>query len=325
MVATGLKVEKIIVYLAKDFIETAEGLVFAVVESGLEQEKILCFLRYIKHQQAWKKLNTEQANQYLTSHYPQYLYFSEAKQAHCHALAVEDVYRHYQPRKRIQEMLQQDQLDDVERDCVRLCRLFQRQGMDIEQIGVTGSLLVCAENSQSDIDLVFYCRKAFHQARKLTKHLIISGDCGELDSADWQASFDRRQCDLSYDDYVWHERRKYNKAMINRRKFDLNLVPEKIVDQHVKQYQKLKKITLKTQVVGDNLAFDYPAEFAIDHPQIHSIVCYTATYTGQAVSGEWVEVSGWLEQCDDGQQRIVVGSDREARGQYIKVLNDSIA
>ncbi len=312
-------------YLAKDFIETAEGLVFAVVESDLEQGKVLCFLRYIKHQQGWKKLNTEQANQFLTSYFPQYLYFSEAKQAHCHAVAVGDMVRHYQPKKRILEMQQQQLLDPVEQDCMRLCHLFHQRGLDINQIGVTGSLLISAQNSQSDIDLVFYCRKTFQLARQLTRQFITGGDCRELDSTDWQTSFDRRLCDLSYEEYVWHERRKYNKAMINQRKFDINLVPENTANPLVKNYQKLKTIALKVQVVDDNLAFDYPAEFVIDHPKIHSIVCYTATYTGQAVSGEWVEVSGWLEQCDSGEQRIVVGSDREARGQYIKVVDDSIA
>jgi len=35
-------------FYAKDFIETAEGLVFAVVASGIEQGKVLCFLRYVR-------------------------------------------------------------------------------------------------------------------------------------------------------------------------------------------------------------------------------------------------------------------------------------
>jgi len=49
-------------YYPKDFIETKQGLVFAVVEQGLEQGKVLCFLRYIKEEASWIKVNTQEAN-----------------------------------------------------------------------------------------------------------------------------------------------------------------------------------------------------------------------------------------------------------------------
>ena len=73
-------------------------------------------------------------------------------------------------------------------------------------------------------------------------------------------------------------------------------------------------------MVDDTRGFDYPAEFKIDHPQITAVVSFTATYTGQAVNGETVAVSGVLEQSEQGVKRIVVGSSREAQGEYIKVI-----
>jgi predicted nucleotidyltransferase len=60
---------------AKDFIETAEGLIFAVVEEGLEQGRVLCFLRYARHASGWKKYSTGQANSLLKSTFPEYLYY----------------------------------------------------------------------------------------------------------------------------------------------------------------------------------------------------------------------------------------------------------
>jgi predicted nucleotidyltransferase len=41
-------------FFAKDFIETAEGLIFAVVERGVEDGKALCFLRYVLNPPAGK-------------------------------------------------------------------------------------------------------------------------------------------------------------------------------------------------------------------------------------------------------------------------------
>ena len=53
-------------FLSKDFIETAEGLRFAVVVNGIEQDKVLCFLRYMHTSEGWLKVDTEQANELLT-------------------------------------------------------------------------------------------------------------------------------------------------------------------------------------------------------------------------------------------------------------------
>ena len=53
---------------------------------------------------------------------------------------------------------------------------------------------------------------------------------------------------------------------------------------------------MKCRVIDDTHGFDYPAEFKIDHEQFDSVVCFTATYTGQAIKGEIVEVSGIVEQ-----------------------------
>lgn len=308
--------------LAKDFIETAEGLVFAVVESGIEQGKVLCFLRYIYSNNLWQKVNTEQANHYLTRHHPQYLYYSSNKQAHCHAVVFDEIFKHHKPRARLKNILAHQTSDVVENDLITLCHYYEKQGLDINDVGVTGSILIAAQTQSSDIDLVFYSRDLFNQAREITQQLIFQGDCSELNKNDWSESYDRRSCDLSYSEYVWHEKRKFNKAVINQRKFDLNYVAETINQSSSINYKKIAPIFLKVQVVDDSLAFDYPAEFLIKDPKIHAIVSYTATYTGQAQTGEWVEVAGQLEQASDGRMRIVVGSSREASGEYVKVINE---
>ncbi len=308
--------------LAKDFIETAEGLVFAVVESGLEQDRVLCFLRYIHVDGRSQKLNTEQANDYLEKNHPCYIYYSVDKDAHLHGVKIDQVVRHHKPRNRLKEIINKRDKDDVEKDLVNLCRLYEQHGIMLDDIGVTGSILISAQRQGSDIDLVFYSRQVFNQARQITRELIGLGLCDELNQRDWEISYDRRQCDLSYAEYLWHEKRKFNKAVINQRKFDLNFVPEDFEDTAAECFKKLNPITLKVKVTDDSLAFDYPAEFRIDHPQIKAIVSFTATYTGQAKAGEWVEVSGVLEESSRFIQRIVVGTSREANGEYIRVIND---
>ncbi|MEQ1559443.1 MAG: hypothetical protein ABL933_10970 [Methyloglobulus sp.] len=314
-------------YEPKDFIEKSEGLVFAVVQHGTERseekDKVLCFLRYLKQVSTngdiWQKVNTDAANAYLAANHPEYLHYSSFLAAHLHAVDINQIVQHHQPRQRLQAILTSRQRDEVEQDLYDLCSLFQQQGMDLLQIGVTGSLLIGAQRDSSDIDLVFYDRTLFHKARSITAELILKDQLADLDDNDWQESFARRSCALSFAEYVRHERRKFNKGMINGRKFDLSLVNEPQQSKPI-TYHKQGTIVIQAKVIGDQYGFDYPAVFEIEHDAISRIVCFTATYIGQAFVGEMVEVSGLLEQSEDDSQRIVVGSSREAPGEYIKVI-----
>ena len=242
--------------LSKDFIETAEGLMFAVVLSGYEHGKSLCFLRYIKQGSHWVKVDTNLANKLLKQQYPEYLHYSKKLDAHLHAVKVSHIVNHHQPRKRLQSLLQAKSLDAIETDLVYLVNLLKDKQVDLSHIGVTGSLLIGAQQKSSDIDLVFYNRATFHYCRNLLPQLIAENTLRHLDELAWQDSYDRRACDLNYSEYVWHERRKYNKALVNGRKFDLSFIVDsyEAIDYN---YQKCGAITLQTRVVDDTYAFDY--------------------------------------------------------------------
>lgn len=304
-------------YLAKDFIETAEGLVFAVVENGIEQGMVLCFLRYRRTADGWQKQSTRQADDLLNRYYPDYLYHCPNRDVRIHAVPEERIIKHYQPKQRLSDLLSVERPDPVEQDLLRLSRLYQSRGLDIKQMGVTGSLLIGAQGTVSDIDLVFYDRALFHQARSMTRELVQDGLLCNLGHSHWQESYRRRDCHIDFGDYVWHELRKFNKALVNDRKFDLNFIdPEPDATQ---TYRKCGEILLRCIVTDDRRAFDYPALYQCDEPTIDAIVVFTATYTGQAQVGEAIEVRGLLEESENGLRRIIVGSSREAEGEYIKV------
>jgi predicted nucleotidyltransferase len=307
------------VYLAKDFIQTKEGLIFAIVAQEIEQGKVLCFLRYMLKDNVWQKLNTTLANQLLSEQYPQYLFYSAQKSAHLHAVDLQAVVMHHQPKQRLQALLVKQDPDVVEQDLLNLCHLLRLAGIVLHDVGVTGSLLIGAQNPSSDIDLVVYDRNIFHYLRKVIAQLITENKLQSLDAAAWRDSYNRRQCDLSYADYVWHEQRKYNKALINGRKFDLNLLAVQVPD-NLLTYEKQGHLVMQAQVSDAQYAFDYPARFQVRHAKVAEVVCYTATYTGQAEVGEVIEVAGQLEVSNTGLVRILVGSTREAEGEYIKVI-----
>lgn len=307
-------------YLAKDFIETSQGLIFAVVAEGIESGRIRCFLRYVCEHGHWRKILTDEANRFLMHEYPEYLFYSEQLDAALHAVEQSAIIRHYSPRLVLQKLLQTTATDRVLEDLQKLCGYLQEQGIDLSAVGVTGSLLLGLQNPASDIDLVCYDRELFQRLRNCVQNLIAKNQCQALDGHDWLAAYQRRACELSLDEYIWHEQRKYNKAIIHQRKFDLSLVLPANAAPH-QCYRKLGNILIQARVVDDSFGFDYPAEFAIDHDEIRTVVSFTATYTGQAKTGEQIQVAGQLECDEQGWKRIVVGSSREAVGEYIKVIH----
>lgn len=303
-------------FLPKDFIETAEGLVFAVVAHGLENEKARCFLRYVRVENGrYRKVHTDEANELLATSYPHYRFHSHEFDAFLHAVHVKKIAVHHKPTRRLEQLLKNAQADEIEKNCVQLCQLLMQAGVDLAHFGVTGSLLIGQQKASSDIDLVCYDVQTFHDARTAVSKLIEQNLLSDLTHHDWQESYARRDCDLSFENYVWHEKRKANKGMIQGRKFDLSLVEHSTTE--AKKFSKLGKITLQTQITDATRAFCYPAEFELADSKIQKAVCFTATYVGQAITGECVEISGQLEQDEAGNQRIVVGSNREARGEYI--------
>lgn len=302
----------------RDFIETSDGLIFAVVDGQIEQGRVLCFLRYRREGGRPVKLGTEQANAWLAVHDPNLVVASSRLAARLHGVPVDRIARHYWPRQRTAELAVMAAPDPIEAKAQRCLAIFQAGGIPLTTIGITGSLLIGAQRPASDLDFVIYDRDVFHRAREVVRDAIAAGDLAELAADDWREAYDRRSCDLGFDDYLWHERRKLNKGLCDGTKFDLTLVAD-AAESPSAPVRKRGRLSLIAEVTDASLAFDFPARYRLAHPEIGEVLSFSHTYAGQALVGEWVEISGQLEQTGDGARRIIVGSTREATGQFIKV------
>ncbi|NOQ93637.1 MAG: hypothetical protein GQ547_03255 [Methylophaga sp.] len=308
-------------FLPKDFIQTQEGLIFAVVSYQAHQGKIGCFLRYVVDGNAWKKLDTEHANQLLQQSYPQYCYQSDQFDAAFHAVELNDVVEHHRPENKLKDSLQRDAEDHIERKLQQLIPILVRNGADIDSLGLTGSMLIDQQSSKSDIDLVVYGRDAFQKTREAVRLAVADGELHLLSLELMEDNFNRRAGELNLDEFSWHDNRKFNKAAIDGTKFDIGMVCLADEFEHDnKQYQKQGSRQFITRVVDDHRAFDFPAVYLVDDEMTPEIVSFTHTYVGQAKVGEIIEVSGAVE-CDiaTGKSRLIIGSTREAEGEYIKV------
>jgi len=307
-------------YLPRDFVETCSGLLFAVVAAGTEQGRILGFLRYARRDAALRKLDTAEANRVLQLQQPDYLYHSPQRDVVVHGIPVADVVRHYRPSQRLAEIVQGPCPDALEAKLCRLAAIVGAGGGTPEWLGVTGSLLLAAHQAGSDIDLVCYGREAFAAARQCLQDAVRNGALDQLSDVLWREAYARRGCSLSYDEYLWHERRKHNKFACAGTKVDISCIVGEPSWVRARG-EKVCRDVIRGTVADDTFAFDYPARYPLTHSTVGEIVCYTPTYAGQAVAGELVEAAGWVERTADGALRLTVGTSREAAGQYIKVVH----
>jgi predicted nucleotidyltransferase len=306
-------------YLPRDFIETSEGLLFAVVDPRPEDGRVLCVLRYVREGGTFRKLATREADGFLSGRFPAYRFVSRRLDARLHGVPIGKIFRHYRPRQRVPKLLFAPARDVMAEKAARWLNLMVGRGLDLARVGITGSLLIGAQHPRSDLDFVIYGRDAFFAARRIVRAAIEAGELDELDTADWREAYERRACALGFEEYLWHERRKGNKGLIAGTKFDITLIGEDLGPDSG-PVRKLGPAVLRAVVADARQAFDCPVRYRLEHPEVGEAQSFTQTYAGQAEAGETVEIAGLLEETESGQRRIVVGSSREAPGEYIRVL-----
>lgn len=310
----------------RDFIETKEGLLFAVVSYSHPRGIYQAYLRYYpslsgertRGEVKYAKISsTRESDEYLKANHP--LYVNEKGQ-HVPRGRVRAIHR---PEKRLKEILKQPG-DELEKKVAELSALFS--AIPVEKKGITGSILVGLHDSRSDIDFVFYGTKNHLRARNILKELIATGDVDELSDEQWWRLYAKRfpVKTLTYEEFLWHEKRKYHRGSLDGTIFDLLLVrdAEELVKEEEKSLQGLGLATLRGRVTDASLAFDSPAVYKVrfeDGTGVE-IYSYTHTYAGQAFEGELVEARGVLKKTAKNELRLVVGTTREAEGEYIKVI-----
>ena len=304
----------------KDYLVTPEDLYFAVVSDITESGKILCDLRYADLGQGEiRKFTTESANRFLSEKHPQYLYHSRMLDVNVHAVPETLVRRLLKPVDTVKRLLGSDGGDDKTTTARSLVKLLLDRGMTPDRSGITGSLMPGFHGGDSDIDIVIYGQREFWKLREIVKSLL-SDDRYQLDDVMWWDAWKRRNCDLEFEEYKRYESRKFNKINFQGTKTDFSCIPDpgEIIDIKY-PLRKLPARTVRCRVTDDSAVFSYPARYAVDHSEIQEVLAYTATFTGQAFTGEEIEARGPVEVDDNNRIRMVIGTSREAPGEYIRV------
>jgi uncharacterized protein len=295
----------------RDFIETADGWIFAVADYA-NSDGIRTLLRYVPDPQGsriargirYRKLDFIEAFAFLKRERPEYV-------RDLHIVPEKDVVRIYRPADELARVAKADSR------VLRISTLLAEGGIPEEDMGITGSMLIGLEGPSSDIDLVAY-GKSWWKARAVLAKAKADGSIQELDETMWQRIYSKRKPEICFDEFVLHEIRKGNRGLIGDTYFDLLFTRDwsQIRPSPPGKVMGRRKIVAK--VLDAEFSFDSPAIFKLDH-EVGEIFCYSHTYAGQALVGETVEANGVVEETPTGQ-RLIVGTTREAKGEWIRSL-----
>jgi predicted nucleotidyltransferase len=327
----------------RDFVEDHRGWLYAVVlpcESRRSSDSLIVSLRYRRDLNGvLQKLETKEADELLGRDRGGLVEFVDALGCEVAVLQRSHVRQHFCAKDRLRRLLQVNDQDSLpsqpmvgqaeatkykegmkesalEGKAVRVAQALLELGVSTEDFGVTGSMLVNAHRATSDLDFVLYNKRAFRLAQALAR------DCSQSapDLGLWREAYEKRRPSLSFEEFLWHEQRKANKFWLSGSKIDLSLSRPQNGWRAPARCRKLERVVIRAGVTDDQFAFDTPASWSIDCEEAERLLCWTATYTGQTAVGEQVEIAGCLEETETGRQ-IVVGSSREARGEFIRVVN----
>lgn len=235
---------------------------------------------------------------------------------------VEDV--HVVPEDRIKKILRpNDVIEGLSKSDSRVQTIvstLKKAGVPEGKMGVTGSFLPGLQNEGSDVDFVVYGANWFVARDAIRDAKQEGGPIEDIDEEMWKKIYRKRIPEISFDEFVLHEKRKGNRGMVEGTYFDLLFVRDwEQIKEPIRRGEDIGKMKIEAKVTNADLAFDSPSVYRIEHDEIDHVLSYTHTYAGQALAGETIEASGTVEQVGD-LKRLVVGTSREPKGEWIRSL-----
>ncbi len=295
----------------RDFIVTGDDWIFAVADY-CHEDGIRSILRYVPDPKGTRGVDKK----YLKMDFDDAFIFMKKNRPDwvkdVHIVPWDSVKEILSPVKRLRSIVNKNEKVKA------IVKTLEKHVLP-ENMGVTGSLLPGLEIESSDIDFIVY-GSAWFTARDIIKREKEKKDhITEISDEMWHDIYKKRKPDISFGEFLLHEVRKGNRGMVGGTYFDLLYVRDWKDITSCLRGTDIGNKTIQATVTNADFSFDSPAIYKIDHPEISYVLSYTHTYAGQALPGEVIEARGMVETLGN-MKRLVVGTTREPKGEWIKSL-----
>jgi len=325
--------------LEGDFIETVEGLFFAVKGLRHPEGMVVAYLRYIPDDKGGRTqegrryrrvYDLGETTSFLQETHPKYINLIPSINQRLQSIPHEKIHKAYKPRERLREIMEspRSKLEETIRRFVTA--LSTEGGVSHEFLGISGSVLIGMDTPASDIDLNVYGESAGYRIYEALKRLKDSTDwvnsysletVMEVTSARWGDT----GIDLSRLAEI--EARKVLHGRVCGVDYFVRLLKEPgEVDASSKP---LGRVTVSLRVVDSSHSIFTPCSYEVnkteyiepsDGAEVSELLSFRGKFTEQVREGEAVIVKGALEEVNvSGMMlhRIVLGG----RGDYLVPLD----
>lgn len=320
-----------------DYIETVEGMLFAVKGLFHPQERVVAYLRYLPDPKGERRrgdrtyrrvYDLEETTETLRRRYPQYLSHVESRGLTLQMVPWSRIARIYRPRERLRSLMANPR-NELERIVARFAdALSTESGVPLEKFGVSGSVLIGLDTPSSDVDLIVYGadagRRAYAALRRLRERSV------------WISAYDERTVEgvvkarwgdtgIGLERFRAIEMRKVLHGVVCGRDYFVRLVKEPGEVEAERSSEPLGRVRLRATISGHADSIFTPCTYQVedcalldaDHQhEVSELVSFRGKFTEQAREGDAVEGRGMLERVrydDRTVYRVVMGG----RGDYL--------
>lgn len=307
----------------RDIIQTTDNHLFVVVGYLHPPDGYSAYLKYIPSSDGkWERDGqrfsrtlpfyqvgqVENTYDYLGLTNPEYLFDCMVRNITMSWVPKTNVKTYYEPIKRLKEILGKIDGDDLEKKLAKLVEILSDSGVDLDSIGVTGSILTGTHNpSFSDIDLTIYGQT--DSRRTITALDTLKGSekitaISETQKKEWIKARSER-FPLSTDDLRRIAEKRWNYGYIEDTYFSIH--PTRTDDEITEEYgdntfHRLDSVT-GSAVVSDNSESIYlPAIYGLEEVEtdieapITKLVSFEGLYGSLFEVGDKIEFNGILEE-----------------------------
>lgn len=307
------------------FIETKEGLIFAVKGLLHPAGRVVCSLRYVAQENGnrgkYEKLLPDEGFRFVEKNHPDYIVFDNRIGRKIQSVPLETTKTIHNPVDMLRFLRSNKCSEPLVASAVSLASKV-KEAADIPwvDIGITGSILVGLHLAESDIDLVVYGEKSARKVYAAMTELIGDGVIRPYTQNTLRYLYDIRgkPMGLSFDEFVGIESRKRLQGTFFGKDFQLRLVkrPEESgVDELT--FTQLGRVKARAVVASATESIFTPCTYEVKDAEIISgeksvfdtVVSFMGRYCENALRGESVKIVGNLERAGDGTSRVIVGNN----------------
>jgi|Deesub1362B_J571_1020462.scaffolds.fasta_scaffold00005_192 hypothetical protein len=312
-------------FIEGDFIEDTEDIIYDVKGYEHPPDGVIAYPRYIpspvgdrvKDREKYIKLyDLAERIAYIKSNLPNYYKYDEVFGRELCIVPLKKIKRHYKPPETIERFLSRlESLSKLENLALNLSILISGySGIPLNNIGVSGSLMVGLSKEDSDIDIIIYGDRESRSALKGIKRLFNEGIMRPLDKSGMRNLYKFRKAGytIPYELFINMERRKLIQGVYEDTEFFIRFVKkaEELDEYGYYRYRPLGRVWLEGEVYDASDAIFTPSRYLIKVSNIELIgwksdldlskkiiiSSFRGRYSQHINEGETVVVEGLLEE-----------------------------